>query len=49
MKKNLFYSTNEEEWTMENRLKEKGFVKTSDCYWVQIFQKDTKTIILNRK
>lgn len=49
MTKNLFYESNEQEWELENKLKGKGYVKTADCFWAQIFVCGNKKIILNRK
>ena len=46
--KKLSYETNEQEWRLEKSLKSKGYKKTSDCYWCQIFEKDNKTITLIR-
>lgn len=48
MKKELFYEANEQGWKLERKLKDKGYMKTSDCFWCQIYEKDNRKIILNR-
>ncbi len=48
MKHKLYYETNEQNWELEEKLKIKGYVKTADCFWAQIFEKGNKTIILER-
>lgn len=43
------YKTNEQYWAIKRELIAKGYKLTADCYWYQIFQKDTDTIELERE
>lgn len=44
------YQTNEEIWKLERELKEKGYKKTSEAYWAQIFEDDNgNRVITTRK
>ena len=48
MKKVINYDNSQQEWSLERRLKERGFVKTGDCFWCQTFKKNNRVIVLNR-
>lgn len=48
METRITYTTNEECWKLERDLKEKGYSKTSDCYWYQHFQKGDSLVILEK-
>ncbi len=48
METRITYKTNEEGWKLERDFKEKGYTKTSDCYWYQHFQKGENIVILER-
>ena len=44
----MTYETNEQLWKIENELKAKGYRKSSDCYWAQIFSNGKDEIITER-
>lgn len=45
----ITYKTNKELWKLANSLKLKGFKKTADCYWVQVFTDGNTQITLKRE
>ena len=49
MKTRIKYSDNNRMWYLENELKAKGFQKTSDCYWVQIYTNGKDEVMLERE
>ena len=42
------YVNNEEGWRLEMQLKNEGYVKTSDCFWCQIYKKGDDVVMLER-
>ena len=49
MKREVTFNTNEQGWFIEDILKEAGYMKTDDCYWCLIFEKDDNEVILVRE
>lgn len=45
----ITFKGNQQAWKLQKECKEKGFTKVADCYWVIIFEKDNKRIILERE
>lgn len=46
--KTIQYSSNLEMWKLDKELKEQGFVKTSDCFWYQNYERGERRVILER-
>lgn len=49
MVKEINISTNRQYWGIKNALEDDGYKKTSDCYWIMIFEKGDQKVIINRK
>lgn len=48
-KMKMTYKTNKQYRMMKRELIAKGYTLIADCYWYQIFERDNKTIELERE
>lgn len=46
--KRIKYSDNIQMWSLGKQLESEGYVKKSDCYWYQDYQKHDDVVVLER-